>query len=149
MNEEIRVLLVEDDDNDAEMLQRILGKAGAPETVHRLSDGQAALDFLLGHDDASRAAAVTVVAGLQLILLDLKLPRVDGLEVLARLRADPLTARIPIVVLTSSMLPDDVTASYRAGANSFVVKQVHYESHAATLREIGSYWLRLNVTPSR
>ena len=142
MNEEIRVLLVEDDDNDAEMALRVLTKAGLTGAAVRVRDGQEALDLLLG---GGRGAPRTT-RNLRLIVLDLKLPRVDGLDLLSRLRADPRTWNVPVVVLTSSMLPADVSASYRAGANSFLVKTVAFESQAQTLREVASYWLRLNVT---
>lgn len=144
MPEPAVILLVEDDPNDAELALRALEKAELPGGVAHARDGQEALDYLFGEGPyRGRPGAET----LRLVLLDLKLPRLDGLEVLDRMRADPRTALVPVVVLTSSMLPADVVDSYRGGANSFVVKPVEFSAHARALQEIGSYWLRLNVTP--
>jgi two-component system, response regulator len=135
-----RILLVEDDANDAELALRALGK-GLAGQVHHARDGAEALSYLFD--------AVSVEphgpAGLRLVLLDLKLPKVDGLEVLARIRATPGTRSLPVVILTSSMLPRDVAACYEAGANSYVVKRVEFEQQALALRSIAEYWLHLNV----
>lgn len=137
MPEDLLILLVEDDDDDAELALRALSKSGVGAEVLRARDGAEALEVLLGGPPGSEPA---------LVLLDLKLPKVDGVEVLERYRSDARSRRVPVVVLTSSMLPADVAACYAAGANSYVVKQVEFASHARTLQEIARYWLNVNVT---
>lgn len=143
MPEEVWILLVEDDDDDAELALRALARCDLAPRVVRARDGEEALDVLLGRGEAA-AGRVPRPA---LVLLDLKLPKVDGIEVLTRFRADGRGRDVPVVVLTSSMLPADVRACYQAGANSFVVKQVEFAEHARTLREIAAYWLQVNVRP--
>ena len=143
MPEEVRILLVEDDDDDAELALRALARCELGPKVVRARDGEEALDVLLGRGEA----AAGTVPRPSLVLLDLKLPKVDGIEVLSRFRADGRGRDVPVVVLTSSMLPADVRACYEAGANSFVVKQVEFAQHARTLREIAAYWLQVNVRP--
>ena len=144
MPESVRILLVEDDENDAELALRALSKVGVPGMVAHSRDGEEALDFLLGR---GAFLGCPGAEGLRVILLDLKLPKLDGLEVLRTIRAEPLTRDLPVVMLTSSMLPSDVAACYRAGASSYVVKQVEFAAHACALQEIAAYWLRLNVVP--
>lgn len=144
MPDSVQILLVEDDENDAELALRALSKVSVPGMVAHSRDGEEALDFLLGRGEfRGRPGA----EGLRLVLLDLKLPKLDGLEVLQAMRTEPLTRDLPVVMLTSSMLPADVVACYRAGANSYVVKQVEFAAHARALQEIAGYWLRLNVIP--
>lgn len=138
------VLLVEDDDNDAELALRALAKAGLGEVVARARDGEEALDLLLARGPH---AGTAVARELRVVLLDLKLPKLDGLAVLKAVRADERTRRLSVVVLTSSMLPSDVAACWRAGATSFVVKPVEFASHARTIQEIARYWVELNVPP--
>jgi len=141
MSDEFGVLLVEDNVTDAELALRALQKSGLGCPVAHVRDGEEALDFVFGRGAfLGRAPG----AGLRLILLDLKLPKVDGLEVLKAVKADPRTRAIPVVVLTSSRVPADVAACYAAGANSYIVKPVEYEDHAAALRDVGRYWTRLN-----
>lgn len=143
MPEAVRILLVEDDDDDAELALRALARSEVAPTVLRARDGEEALDMLLGRGpDEGRE-----VPRPALVLLDLKLPKVDGIEVLRRFRADGRGRDVPVVVLTSSMLLEDVRACYSAGANSFVVKQVGFAEHARTLQQIADYWLRVNVRP--
>ena len=144
MLESVRILLVEDDENDAELALRALSEVGVPGMVAHSRDGEEALDFLLGRGEFEGRPGAE---GLRVDLLDLKLPKLDGLEVLQTIRAEPLTRDLPVVMLTSSMLPADVAACYRAGANSYVVKQVDFCAHARALQEIAAYWLRLNVVP--
>lgn len=144
MPDSVRILLVEDDENDAELALRALSKVGVPGMVAHSRDGEEALDFLLGRGEFEGRPGAE---GLKLVLLDLKLPKRDGLEVLQAIRLDPLTRALPVVMLTSSMLPADVAACYRSGANSYVVKQVEFAAHARALQEIAAYWLRLNVVP--
>ncbi len=145
MADEVRILLVEDEETDAELALLALGKAGLPGKVHHAPDGQQALDFLFGEGAFEGRPGA---AGLRVILLDLKLPKVEGLEVLARVRADARTRTIPVVILTSSMLRADVEAAYRGGANSLVVKPVNFADHSLALRTIGTYWLGLNFAPT-
>lgn len=144
MADEVRILLVEDEESDAELALIALGKAGLPGRVHHAWDGQEALDYLFGKGAFEGRPGA---AGLHVVLLDLKLPKVEGIEVLARIRADERTRTIPVVVLTSSMLPADVDAAYRTGANSLVVKPVNFGDHSQALQTIGTYWMEINVAP--
>ncbi len=138
------ILLVEDNPYDAELTLRALDRIGLAQRVRVVSDGAAALDYFF----AEGAHAARPVRDLpQLVLLDLKLPKVDGHEVLRRLRSDARTRGLPVVVLTSSAVDHDVTRSYELGANSYVVKPVEFDSFAEAVSEIGRYWLELNATP--
>jgi CheY-like chemotaxis protein len=145
MSEAPLILLVEDDENDAELALRALSKAGLAGRVARARDGEEALDFLFGYGALGVPPAA---AGLRVVLLDLKLPKVDGLQVLRRIRADGRTARIPVVVLTSSMLPADVEACWKAGATSYVIKPVEFASHSRAIQGVARYWTELNVAPA-
>jgi CheY-like chemotaxis protein len=142
MPDPVRILLVEDEEGDAELAQRALAKTGLPGRIHLARDGEEALDFVFGRGEFEGRPGLS---GLRMILLDLKLPKVDGLEVLQQLRSDPRTRCLPVVILTSSMLASDVDACYRAGANSFVVKRVEFDMHSRVLGDIARYWLTLNV----
>jgi two-component system, response regulator len=144
MSEAVRILLVEDDEGDAELALRALAKAGTGAGVRHVADGEQALDFLFGR---GRFEGKPGAGSVRLVLLDLKLPKLGGREVLTALRAHPSTRTLPVVVLTSSMLPADVRDCYRAGANSFVVKPVEFSRHERTLRQLAEYWTGLNVTP--
>jgi CheY-like chemotaxis protein len=138
MLDEIDILLVEDNLNDAEFTVRILSSR---HVVHLVRDGAEAVDFLFGTGEyADRDVRVQP----KLILLDLKLPKMNGLEVLRRLKTDPRTAAIPVVVFTSSNQPRDIEEGYRLGANSYVVKPVDFAHFTAAVRMIGTYWLDLN-----
>lgn len=132
------ILLVEDDPADAELALRALASLAL--RVRRVADGESALDELKRASPGARP---------RLVLLDLKLPGIDGFQVLAAIRADPATCMLPIVVLSSSREDRDVERSYALGANSYVVKPVDSERYGRTLREIGSYWTALNVPPIR
>ena len=143
MTEVVRLLLVEDDDDDAELALRALARSEVASTVVRARDGEEALDVLLGRGPFEGRE----VPQPALVLLDLKLPKVDGIEVLKRFRAGARGRDVPVVVLTSSMLPADVRACYEAGANGYVVKQVEFAEHARTLQQVTDYWLRVNVRP--
>ena len=133
---EVEILLVEDNPDDIELTLRALTRHNLANRVHVARDGAEALDFLLG--DPSNATVPKV------ILLDLKLPKVDGLEVLRRIKESDRTKTIPVVVLTSSREEPDIVKSYRLGANSYIVKPVEFEQFTDAVRELGMYWLLLN-----
>lgn len=138
------VLLAEDDPADAELIIASLGGDDAMRRVHVARDGKEALDFVFGRGAfAERASA----APPRLVLLDIKLPKVDGLEVLRQLKRDARTAAIPVVVLTSSNLVRDVALVYELGANSFVQKPVDFGEFRDAIRLAGTYWLSINEPP--
>jgi two-component system, response regulator len=138
------ILLVEDNPDDAALTLRALQKNNIANPVVRVGDGQEALDYLFAQGAfAGREVQDTPV----LILLDLNLPKIGGLEVLQRVRADPRTALVPVVVLTSSKQDDDILASYRGGANSYLRKSVDFTEFIEVVRQFGLYWLLLNVAP--
>ena len=135
MSEAVQIVVVEDDPHDLEMTLRALRKANLANGVEIARDGAEALALLLG-DTALRP---------RLVLLDLKLPKIDGLEVLARLKADERTRRIPIVVLTSSNEPRDLQGAYDRGVNSYIVKPVTFDQLASAVVQLGMYWCVLNA----
>lgn len=139
--QEVEILIVEDSDTDLELALRALRKANLANKVLALRDGQEALDYLFaGGEYAGR----DVNSHPRVVLLDLKLPKVDGLEVLRRIKDDPRTATVPVVMLTSSNEERDRLASYQHGANSFIVKPVEFDSFARAVTDIGMYWMLLN-----
>ncbi|MDB6137864.1 MAG: two-component system response regulator [Verrucomicrobiaceae bacterium] len=142
--EPIEILLVEDNPDDLELTIRALRKAHLANRIQITRDGAEALEFIYGE---GRYAGRDISNLPKLILLDLKLPLVDGLEVLQRIKADPLTSAIPTVVLTSSKEQSDVLASYRLGVNSYIVKPVDFERFAKAVQDLGMYWLLLNQSP--
>lgn len=137
-SEAVEILLVEDSEEDAELTLRALQQHKLANHVHHVKDGAQALAFLFEGD-----AAITP----KLILLDLKLPKVDGLEVLRRVKRDPQTRSIPVVVLTSSKEDRDLSECYRWGANSYIVKPVEIESFLKAVQQVGLYWLLVNEAP--
>jgi len=139
------ILIVEDNPLDLEMTLRGLRKANLANRIEVARDGAEALDFLFCE---GAYAHRRIEDAPRLVLLDLKLPKVDGLEVLARLKADERTRAIPVVMLTSSQEQRDLAQSYQLGVNSYIVKPVDFENFVAAVRELGSYWLLLNKTPS-
>lgn len=143
---QVEILLVEDNDDDIEMTLRALRKANVANRVFVVRDGAEALDYLFceGAHTGRHAEAQPKV-----ILLDLKLPKVDGMEVLQRLKGDPRTRAIPVVMLTSSKEQRDVLASYQLGVNSYIVKPVNFERFAIAVQELEMYWLLLNQPPPR
>jgi CheY-like chemotaxis protein len=138
------ILLVEDNPDDEELIMMSLRKHGIANDVDVVHDGQEALDRLLGMSGGPPPPADCRPT---LVLLDLKLPKVDGLEVLRRLRADPRTRLQPVVILTSSDEEGDRLNSYRSGANSYVCKPVEFAAFAEAVKQLGLYWLLLNKPP--
>lgn len=143
-HEAVEILLVEDNPTDAELAMRALKKNNLANELVWVKDGAEALDFLFGKG-AYAGREVGKVP--HVILLDLRLPKVDGLEVLRIVKNDELTKYIPIVVLTSSKEDRDVTESYRLGVNSYISKPVEFEAFAKTVADLGMYWLLLNRPP--
>lgn len=146
MNEPIAIelLLVEDNPQDLELALRALRKANLSNHIFVARDGAEALDFVFCEGPhASRHIADTP----RVILLDLKLPKIDGLEVLKRIKSDVRTKTIPVVVLTSSKEQRDVIESYSLGVNSYIVKPVNFERFTEAVRDLGLYWLLLNQPP--
>jgi CheY-like chemotaxis protein len=140
------ILLVEDDPDDEALALRALRRNNIKNEVVVVRDGTEALDYLFATGSyASRDASDLP----QVVLLDLKLPKIDGLEVLRRIRADPRTELLPVVVLTSSKEDRDVVESYSRGANSYVRKPVEFNEFSEAVRQLGLYWLLLNERPPR
>jgi len=139
MTEANVMLLVEDNLTDVELTMHVLRKQKLADVVKVVRDGAEALEFLFGNDAEGHPNPLP-----ELILLDLKLPKVNGLEVLARIKTDPRTKTVPVVVLTSSSEHWDLIASYELGANSYVVKPVAFAEFEAVLRQLALYWLRIN-----
>ncbi len=138
------ILLVEDNPDDEALTLRALKKAQLLNEVIVARDGVEALDYLMGTGPHEGTPLTP-----QVVLLDLKLPKVDGLEVLRRVRADPRTRRQPIVVLTSSKEDNDLVESYELGANSYVRKPVDFNQFVEAVNHLGLYWLVLNQSPPR
>ena len=134
------ILLVEDNPDDIELTQRAFAKNHIINEVVVLRDGAEACEFLFASDRAGRALP-------QVILLDLKLPKVSGLEVLEKIRANEGTALIPTVILTSSKQEEDLLEGYRLGVNSYVRKPVDFNEFVEAVRQVGLYWLVLNEAP--
>ena len=142
--EQVEILLVEDNALDAELTTRALKNGGLANKLLWVKDGQQALDYLFRSGDyAEREDTVP-----RLVLLDLKMPKVDGIEVLKAVKADEKTRRIPVVVMTSSQEERDVAQTYDMGVNSYVVKPVDFNSLAELARQAGYYWLAINRTPT-
>ena len=142
--DEIEIVIVEDNPNDAELIMRVLRKHGMADKCILLKDGVEALDLLFAQGayagrPARRAPKV--------VLLDLKLPEVDGIEVLRRLESDERTRKIPVVALTSSTEQRDLMAAYELGVNSYVTKPIKFDEFAKVVAELGMYWLMLNKPP--
>jgi len=136
----IEILLVEDNPNDVELALHALKKNNLSNRIEVVRDGAEALDFIFGKGADSNRPKV--------ILLDLKLPKVDGLEVLKRLKSDPQTRSIPVVMLTSSREECDIVKSYQLGVNSYIVKPVDFEQFTEAVRQLGLYWLLMNQPPT-
>ena len=140
------ILLVEDNPSDIDLTKRALSKGHILNELIVAEDGQEALDYLFGTGMyATRDLAMLPT----LVLLDLKLPKVDGLEVLVRIRSDSRTKRLPVVILTSSQEEQDIAASYDLGANSYIRKPVDFLQFAEAIKNLGLYWLVLNEPPPK
>lgn len=138
------ILLVEDNPSDIGLTQRAFQKNGISNKLVLAEDGQEALDYLFG---TGAHAGRNMDEMPMVILLDLKLPRIDGLEVLRRLRADSRTRRIPVVILTSSSEERDIAAGYDLGTNSYIRKPVDFHQFADVIKQLGMYWLVTNQAP--
>ena len=139
----IDILVVEDDPDHVELALHALAEFSATTRIHVARDGAEALDFLFAR--GAYAVRDVVRDAPRVVLLDLKLPRVDGLDVLRQVKSDPRTKAIPVVMLTSSRLEQDVLESYELGVNSYIVKPMGYDQFMKSMKEIGLYWLMLNV----
>jgi len=140
----VDILLVEDNPNDAELTLHAFRKHKLTNRIHLVRDGAEALEFIFrtgAYADRDLAHQPKV------ILLDIKLPKVDGLEVLRRIKGDPTTRAIPVVMLTSSREDRDIIEGYRLGVNSYIVKPVDFDQFTNAVRELGMYWLLLNKPP--
>ena len=144
MNGAIDIILVEDNPDDAALVIRALKKNNLANNLVHLNDGVEALDYIFGtgtfQDKGTQRAHPKV------ILLDLKMPRINGIEVLERVKGDPRTKSIPVVVLTSSAEDPDVKRCYELGANSYIVKPVEFDNFHKAVSELGFYWLLLNAS---
>jgi two-component system, response regulator len=140
----LEILLIEDNLVDAALVMRALDTIRASSSIHHLEDGEQALDFLF-----CQGIYCDRTPNLRpsLVLLDLKLPKVDGFEVLRQLKSNPKTRSIPIVILSSSQEEQDVKSTCTLGANSYIVKPVDFQEFTQTIREVGLYWLQLNQAP--
>ncbi len=142
----LEIILVEDNDFDAELTIRALQEGRISNPIFRITDGQELLDFLFPPDSPNDSL---IIAPPRLILLDLKLPRIDGLEVLKVIKSDTRTKWIPVVVLTSSTEETDMIKSYHLGVNSYIVKPVDFDNFTATVKQLGLYWVLLNQIPTK
>ena len=145
-SDEIEILLVEDNPTDLEIALRALKDQNICNNVHVARDGEEALDFIFCRGPH---AGRSIDALPRLILLDLKLPLIDGLEVLRQIRADARTRHVPVVVLTSSTEERDVVESYALGVNSYIAKPVDFDQFSQAMHTIGMYWLLLNRPPAK
>ena len=141
----MEILLIEDNPQDVELTLRAFHKYHLANKIHVVRDGEEALECLFG---TGRYAERPVCSNTRLILLDLKLPKVDGIEILKLCKSDPRTKNIPVVVLTSSREERDLIDSYNLGVNSYVVKPVDFAQFTESVRQLGLYWIVLNQLPS-
>ena len=142
---EVEVLLVEDNPSDAELTMRALKKRNLANKLFHAKDGAEALDFVFARGPFAHRR---VENGPKVVLLDLKLPKIDGIEVLRQIKSDERTRKIPVVVMTSSREDKDLDTCYDNGVNGYVVKPVEFEDFSRAVSELGFYWLLLNETPN-
>jgi two-component system, response regulator len=141
----VDIILVEDNPDDAELSIRALNKNRIANALVHLKDGQEALDYIFCKGVYENRNIKDIP---KVILLDIKMPRVDGIEVLKRIKADPCTKMIPVVLLTSSKEEKDILESYQLGVNSYIVKPVNFDSFVKAVSDLGLYWLLLNQLPA-
>lgn len=144
-SDQVEILLVEDSPEDAELTLRALKKHNLANKILHAKDGVEALDFLFARGPHAEQSTLRM---LRVVLLDLKLPRVDGIEVLRQMRSDPRTKLVPVVVLTSSREDPDIARCYALGVNSYIVKPVEFEEFIKVVSSLGLYWLLLNQRPN-
>ncbi len=145
MSEPVQILLVEDNPNDVELALHAFKKHRLSNRVHVARDGEEALDYLFCRGEWAERDRST---GPKIILLDLKLPKIDGIEVLRQIKKNPSTRSTPIVVLTSSSEEPDIEECYDLGVNSYIVKPVDFDQFSEAVAQLGFYWLLLNVAPN-
>ncbi len=141
---ETEILIVEDNDNDAEMALRAFKKNNLTNNIYVVGDGEEALNFIYAKGKFKERINS---ANPKIILLDLKLPKISGLEVLRKIKSDPDKKAIPVIILTSSKEESDMIKSYQLGVNSYIVKPVDFDKFVDALRDLGFYWLLLNQQP--
>jgi CheY-like chemotaxis protein len=141
---EVEILLVEDNPSDAELTSRALKKRNQIDRLYHVKDGAEAISFIFAEDEFAGEHEVNLP---KLILLDLKMPKVNGLEVLRKVRADDRTKIIPVVILTSSKESRDISEAYKLGANSFVEKPLEFDRYMSAVSEIANYWMGVNLPP--
>lgn len=144
LNDEIQILLVEDDKSDAMLTIRALKKHNLANNLLHLHDGAQALDFLFGKGEFE---GQDLGENLKVIFLDLKMPKINGLEVLRVIKSDERTKLIPVVMMTSSKEDKNIIESHKLGVNSYIVKPVGFENFSKTVADLGFYWLIINQTP--
>ena len=144
MNQEVEILLAEDNESDAELTIRALRKNNLANKLVHLKDGADALDFLFAQGNY---AYRDIQNAPKVILLDLKMPKVNGIEVLEKIKSDSRTQKIPVVMLTSSKEDPDIQRCYKLGVNSYVVKPVTFEEFVKAVSDLGLYWMLLNHSP--
>ena len=140
------ILLIEDNPSDIDLTKRALEKGRIANALMVVSDGQEALDYLFGTGEYAGRDSSDFPA---LTLLDLKMPKVSGLDVLRRIRSDSRTRRMPVVILTSSREEQDIAAGYDLGVNSYILKPIDFEHFVQSVAQLGLYWLVLNQEPPR
>ena len=143
-NSRVEIVFIEDSPEDADLAMRSFEKYNFANEIKLIDDGQSALDYLLGKDSIFHDGSAPVP---KLILLDLKLPKVGGLEILEQVKANDTLKNIPIVVMTSSSEDTDIKRAYALGANSYIVKPLNFTNFAESIRQLGMYWLVLNQPP--
>jgi two-component system response regulator len=140
----VDILLVEDNLNDAELSIRQLKKHNMANNLLHVTDGEEALEFIYA---TGKYTGRAIDHPPKLVLLDIQMPKINGIEVLERIKSDPLTKKIPVIILTSSKEDPDIQKCYALGANSYIVKPVNFEGFAEAIKNLGFYWLLLNQSP--